>query len=202
MSTIQSINLSSGGIPKNPIDSAEVTEAGLVGDGHDHEKHRTPLQAISLLDAELLEALRDESGIPLVPGSLGENITLRKVGVQRLGAGDRLHLGGDLGVVLEITRVRPPCYVLDALSADFKRVLWNRIGMYASVIRSGRIRIDDSIEIEWSASEPRPLLREPKGGCIDGAAIARSVLADHGMPPMASNQPSATTTTPSEEPSP
>lgn len=202
MSTIESINISTGGIPKHPTESVEVVQAGLVGDGHDHEKHRTPLQAVSLLDAELLDALRDESGLPLVPGSLGENLTLRGVGVQRLGEGDRLLIGDSSGVLLEITRVRPPCYVLDTLSPDFKRILWNRIGMYASVIRNGRIRIDDPIEIEWSANEPRPLLREPKGGCIDGAAIARSVLAAHGMPPMAFKNPSATATTPSEEPSP
>ena len=182
MSRIESINRSPGGIPKVPIEAIEVVEAGLVGDGHDHEKHRTPIQAISLLDAELLDALRVESGLPLVPGSLGENLTLRGVGVQRLGAGDRLHLGGESRVVLEITRVRPPCYVLDVLSPDFKRVLWNRIGMYARVIRGGELRAGDRVEMELLSTEDRPLLREPKGGCIDGAAIARSILADHGMP--------------------
>ena len=186
MSRIESINISPGGIPKLAVESIKVEEAGLVGDGHDHEKHRTPLQAISLLDAELLEALRDESGIPLVAGSLGENLTLRGVGVQRLGAGDRLRVGGDTGVVLEITRVRPPCYVLDALSPDFKRLLWNRIGMYARVIRSGRMQTGDTVDMELLATEHRPLLREPKGGCIDGSSIATSILADHGMPPLPS----------------
>ena len=186
MSRIESINISPGGIPKLAVDSVEVVEAGLVGDGHDHEKHRTPLQAISLLDAELLEALRDDSGIPLVAGSLGENLTLRGVGVQRLGAGDRLRVGGDAGVVLEITRVRPPCYVLDVLSPEFKRRLWNRIGMYARVVRSGWMQAGDTIDMELLATERRPLLREPKGGCIDGTTIATSILADHGMPPLPS----------------
>lgn len=184
MPTVDSINLSPGGIPKRPVESIEVSDAGLLGDGHDHEKHRTPLQAVSLLDVELLDALRAESGIPLTAGSLGENLTLRGVGVQRLGAGDRLHLGGDDGVILEVTRVRPPCYVLDVLSPDFKRVLWNRIGMYASVIRRGQVTTGEPIRIELRAAEIRPLVREPKGGCIDGSSIARSVLADQGLLPV------------------
>ena len=184
MSRIESINISPGGIPKRSVETIEVVESGLTGDGHDHEKHRTPLQAISLLDAELLDALREESEIPLVAGSLGENLTLRGVGVQRLGAGDRLHLGDDHEVILEITRVRPPCYVLDVLSPDFKRLLWNRIGMYARVIRCGCMRVGDRVEIELLSTELRPLVREPKGGCIDGASIAASILVDHGMPPL------------------
>lgn len=192
MSSIESINISPGGIPKLAVESIRIVEAGLVGDGHDHEKHRTPLQAVSLLDAELTDALQQESGIPLMSGSLGENLTLRGVGVQRLGAGDRLHLGDEAAVVLEITRVRPPCYVLDVLSSDFKRMLWNRIGMYARVIRGGRVRSGDRIEIELLATDGRPLLREPRGGCTDGASIARSILTDHGLPPLSSGTETST----------
>ena len=59
MPTVDSINLSPGGIPKRPVESIEVSDAGLLGDGHDHEKHRTPLQAVSLLDVELLDALHE-----------------------------------------------------------------------------------------------------------------------------------------------
>ena len=202
MSRIESINISPGGIPKRPVETIEIVETGLVGDGHDHEKHRTPLQAISLLDVELLEALRDESGVPLVAGSLGENLTLRGVGVQRLGAGDRLRLGDDEGILLEITRVRPPCYVLDELSPDFKRVLWNRIGMYARVIQGGRLRIGDPIRMELGITDPRPLLREPKGGCIDGASIATSILAVHGLPPLCDSTPSSGTQEPTKDPDP
>ena len=200
MSRIESINISPGGIPKVSIESIEVLETGLVGDGHDHAKHRTPLQAVSLLDAELLDALREESTLPLVAGSLGENLTLRGVGVQRLGAGDLLHVGDEAGVVLEITRVRPPCYVLDALSPSFKKELWNRIGMYARVVRAGSIRTGDRVGIELLAADARPLVREPRGGCIDGASIARSILTSHGMPPLSSPDAAITSAGCREEP--
>ena len=193
MARIESINVSPGGIPKVPLRRGEFVEAGLVGDGHDHEKHRTPLQAISLLDAELLEAVAAESGLDLQPGSFGENLTVRGVGVQRLGAGDRLRIGED-GPVLEITRVRPPCYVLDALSPDFKRTLWNRVGMYARVVRPGIASPGDPIHLELQTGTDRPLIRTPKEGCVDGVDFARDVLRRHGLHALAqiTDDPSAT----------
>ena len=57
---VVSVNISPGGIPKRPIKVGEVTIDGLVGDGHDHEKHRTPIQTICLLGLEDLEALRED----------------------------------------------------------------------------------------------------------------------------------------------
>ena len=103
------------------------------------------------------------------------------VGVQRLGVGDRVLVGGEDPVILEITRVRPPCYVLDAIDERFKRTLWNRIGMYARVVRGGVVRPDDPIDIETPNDVTRPLLRSPKAGCEDGQETARTVLASHDL---------------------
>ncbi len=35
---IVSINISKGGVPKYPVESASVLEQGLKGDGHNHQK--------------------------------------------------------------------------------------------------------------------------------------------------------------------
>ena len=189
MAAIVSINLSPGGIPKVPTASASVTVDGLLGDGHDHAKHRVSEQAISLLDVELLRAAAADHGLDLEPGSLGENLTVSGLGVQRLGEGDRLRVRNDdpgvPEVVLEITRVRPPCYVLDALSSDLKRTMWNRIGMYARVVVPGTIREGDAVEIEL-VDEPiaRPLLRDPKEPGIDGRPRAEAVLRDARLLPI------------------
>ena len=183
MSCIRSINTSPGGIPKHPNPSATLSVLGLDGDGHDHEKHRTPIQALSLLDLEILEAIADEFGVPLPPGALGENLTVEGVGVQLLAAGDRLIIEG--GVELQITRVRPPCYVLDPLSPEFKKSLWNRIGMYASVLTPGAISVGQTIIVDQCGSGPRPLVRSPKAGCRDGARFADRVL--EGKPPLNSS---------------
>jgi MOSC domain-containing protein YiiM len=176
MSCIRSINTSPGGIPKHPNPSATLSVLGLDGDGHDHEKHRTPIQALSLLDLEVLEAIADESGIPLPPGALGENLTVEGVGVQLLAAGDRLIIEG--GVELQVTRVRPPCYVLDHLSPDFKKTLWNRVGMYASVITPGTLAVGQTITVDRCGTGARPLVRQPKEGCVDGGDFARRILRE------------------------
>jgi len=81
--TVISINVSKGGIPKLPIDSVKVMEKGLEGDGHNHEKHYNPLQAVCLQDIEMLDELRGE-GYPLTAGTTGENLTVRNLNVNDL----------------------------------------------------------------------------------------------------------------------
>ena len=147
--TIVSVNVSDGGIPKLPVDAIEVGTDGLLGDAHDHEKHNTPLQAISLLDLEDLDDLRAE-GFDVGPGSTGENLTVRGLDADGLEVGDRLHLGG--GVELEITKTRKPCFVLDAISPKLKEVIVGRCGCYARVIRGGQVRPGESIAVRHAGS--------------------------------------------------
>jgi MOSC domain-containing protein YiiM len=142
--TIISVNISPGGIPKLPIDSGQVTMTGIAGDAHDHEKHNTPLQALCLIDAEDLDDLRRE-GFPVLPGTVGENLTITGLDVDRLGAGVRLRCSG--GVEMELTKRRKPCYVLDAISPELKQAIVDRCGMYARVVREGVIQPGETIEL-------------------------------------------------------
>ncbi len=91
--TVVSVNITPGGIPKRPIEVGAVTTDGIHGDAHDHEKHNTPLQAISLFDIEDLDDLAGE-GFDVGPGALGENLTVRDLNVDALEPGDRLRLSG------------------------------------------------------------------------------------------------------------
>ena len=165
---VVSVNTSEGGIPKPPRESAFVSTAGLDGDGHDHESHRSPLQAVSMIDGEILDSLRDE-GFDLAPGDLGENLTLRGVRIQECALGDRVRFSS--GLELEITKVRTPCYVLDSISTEFKRILWNRCGMYGRVFNEATISPGDSVEVSSCGEEPRPALRTVPEGCVDGASL-------------------------------
>ncbi len=146
---VVSVNVSPGGIPKRPVDEAEVVFDGLAGDGHNHEKHRSLRQAVSLLDVEDLEDLRAE-GFDVGPGAAGENLTVRGLDVDRLAPGETLRLSG--GVELEITKVRRPCYVLDAISPELKVRIEGRCGVYARVIRGGRVRAGETIHVEHGAA--------------------------------------------------
>ncbi len=141
---IVSVNISGGDIPKLPVPEAEVGIEGFVGDAHDHEKHNTPIQAVSLLDVEDLDDLRTE-GFAVAPGACGENLTVRGLDADGLEPGDRLRFAG--GVELEVTKLRKPCYVLDAISPTLKVAIAGRCGCYAKVLRGGRVRAAESIEV-------------------------------------------------------
>ncbi len=144
MSEVIAVNISGGGIPKLSVPVAQVTSSGLEGDAHDHEKHNTPLQAISLINGEVLDDLRDE-GFDVGPGATGENLTVRGFDVDALDPGDRLRLSG--GVRLEFTRKRKPCFVLDAIHEDLQDAIRGRCGAYAKVICGGEVRPGETIEL-------------------------------------------------------
>lgn len=135
--TVVALCVSQGGIPKLPVEEIAVTFSGLSGDGHNHAKHRTPVQAVCLQDAELLEEVTRE-GIPLECGTIGENLTVKGLNVQSLPIGTVIEFEG--GVVIEITKVRKPCYVLDAVDTRLQMWMKDRCGMYARVVREGVIK--------------------------------------------------------------
>jgi MOSC domain-containing protein YiiM len=150
MAHILSINISTGGIPKRPVASACVHKDGLEGDGHNHDKHNNPVQAVCLQDMEKLEEF-NKQGYCLKSGATGENLTLRHLNVNGLPLGTILKFSG--GVVLELSKVRKPCYVLDAIHPKLKEDIAGHCGMYAKVVQEGTLQVDEMIEIE----EPVPL---------------------------------------------
>lgn len=142
---VMSINISRGGIPKWPIPCVQIHEGGLEGDGHNHSKHYRPTQAVSLQDMETLHQLQQE-GFPLTAGMTGENLNVQNLNVNNLPIGTRLIFSG--GVELEITRKRPPCYVLDSIDPRLKKVILGRCGAYAKVIKEGVIHEGERILVE------------------------------------------------------
>ena len=140
---VVSINVSQGGIPKRPIDAVRITFTGLEGDGHNHAKHYRLEQAVSLQDIEKLAELRDE-GYALFCGTTGENINVCNLNVNTLPVGAILSFAG--GVQLEISKVRHPCYVLDAINPRLKEVIAGRCGMYARVIKEGVLHVGETID--------------------------------------------------------
>lgn len=172
---VVSVNISPGGIPKLPHSVRMVTRAGLEGDGHNHEKHRSENQAVSMLDMEILEAIKAE-GHEFIPGVLGENLTLSGAAIQMCSLGDRLKFPS--GLELEITKVRNPCYVLDEISTELKRTMWNRLGMYAQVLIEGEVHQGDEFELFQDGPGPRPALREVPKGSQDGTVFAQALFAE------------------------
>ncbi len=139
-----SINISQGGVPKLPVESLYISKQGLEGDGHDHAKHYRLTQAVCLQDIEQLEKLA-AMGYPLGPGTAGENLTVKGLDVNGLPVGTLLEFTG--GVVLEITRARPTCYVMDRIHPTLKDDATGCHGMYARVLVPGRLHTGARIAI-------------------------------------------------------
>jgi MOSC domain-containing protein YiiM len=149
--TVAQLNVSDGGVPKKPVEVAEVGDRGLVGDRQAARQHHgRPLQALCLWSAEVIDALRAE-GHPIEPGRAGENVTIAGIDWATIQPGTQLLIGD---VLAEISAWSTPC-VKNApwfLERDFHRMDhdrhpgWSRA--YAWVREPGTIRQGDRVVVE------------------------------------------------------
>jgi MOSC domain-containing protein YiiM len=142
--TLAQLNVSQGGIPKRPVESARVTRVGVEGDVQRNLKyHGGPNRAVCLFSEELYAWLR-EKGIDLANGAVGENFTTRGLDLNSLDKGDRLRVGECL---IEITDVRVPCCTLKKWDADLPELIVGRSGWLAKVVAEAVVRPGDAIEL-------------------------------------------------------
>jgi len=145
----------SGGVPKHPLDTLEVTPVGCTGDRQRNTKHHGgPQRAVCLLEVRVLESLQRQ-GHPIMPGSTGENILIDGLETP-LDEFMRLQVGQ---TVLRITGDAPPCKTIKAsfLNGSFQAMSHREYpGMtrwYAAVEVAGRIELNDPITV-LSEDEP------------------------------------------------
>jgi len=148
---IVQISVSPGGVPKRPVEAAEVTATGVAGDAQrDLRYHGGPERAVCLFALETIRALRAE-GHPIEPGHIGENLTLEGIDWAAVTPGVRLLLGED--VLLEVTRYTSPCANIRAsfMGGDYARVSQTRhpgaSRVYARVVRTGTVRRGDPVRL-------------------------------------------------------
>ena len=144
------INRSNGGVPKLPVPEARITRVGLEGDRQRNRRfHGGPSRAVCLYAMELIEALRQE-GHPIVPGSVGENVTVAGLDWKLVRPGAVFRVGD---VMLEVTAFTAPCRNIrkSFLDEDFTRISeklhpgWSRV--YARVVGEGILRVGDDVEV-------------------------------------------------------
>ncbi len=158
--TVVALHRSAGGVPKLPVDSLEIGWSGAAGDAqHDRQNHGRPFQALCLYSAEVIEALQAE-GHPIGFGSTGENLTVRGLDWASLRPGTLVRISdgsgaADPGAVLaELSSYATPCAKNGSFfhGRDHRRMDqdahpgWSRL--YATVLRPGRVRAGDTIEVE------------------------------------------------------
>jgi MOSC domain-containing protein YiiM len=147
---LHAINISNGGVPKQPLEACAVSFAGLEGDWQtDREHHGGPDRAVSLYSLEVIEKLRAE-GHPISPGSTGENLTVSGMDWTAIKPGDRLAVGA---AELQVMSYAAPCNNINASFSDARSVRisqkvhpgWSRL--YARVLKVGEVRVGDSVRV-------------------------------------------------------
>ncbi len=151
MGRIVQINVSRGGVPKQPVPAARVTRGGVAGDRQqDRHYHGGPDRAVSLFALEVIERLA-AVGHPIAPGSTGENLTLAGLDWPRLRPGTRLRFAG--GVELEVTGFADPCPTIRGSFTDgaFECISGKRhpgsSRLYCRVLSEGEVRAGESAQL-------------------------------------------------------
>ena len=141
MGRLLGIFTSNGGVPKLPVESAQIDINGIVGDACNNKKHHGgPMKAICVLENELLVKLQSEAH-PIQPGTTGENILVE---------GYNLEFGKvfDVGEVrLEVVSDATPCWkIADSFTeGDYSRMSHENYPgetrWYCKVLNTGVISI-------------------------------------------------------------
>ncbi|MEK6919387.1 MAG: MOSC domain-containing protein [Nanoarchaeota archaeon] len=141
------------GIPKMPVEEAELYTAGFQGDYNVYRtgwKLSTNKRAVLIMPKETIEQLANE-GWEVKPGDLGENISSQGISYEELRIGTRIRAGR---AIIEITEKANPCKNLEVLPyigkervKEFMKTLLERRGMYAKVLQEGLVRKNDELTI-------------------------------------------------------
>ena len=137
------------GMKKTPVHEIVIRENyGVDGDAHaDDTTHRQ----VSLLAIESIDKMRGK-GLDLQPGDFAENITTQGIDLASLPVGTRIMAGNE--VVLEMTQIGKECHTGCAIRQQVGDCIMPREGVFARVIRGGRIKAGDIIKIENTSKKP------------------------------------------------
>ena len=147
---VTQLSVSPGGLPKLPIETAEVTWKGMAGDRQATRLHHgRPWQALCIWSAEVIDDFRS-AGHPLRPGCAGENITISGLSWGDVRAGVRLQVGD---MLCEVSAYALPCTTNKPffINGDFNLMHHERgpvSRVYATVLEPGRISVGDAAILE------------------------------------------------------
>ena len=145
------ISVSDGGVPKTAVPSARITKDGVEGDRQRNlDFHGGPERAVCLFSMERIRDLQME-GHGIVPGAVGENVTVEGIDWDAVQPSSRILLGD--AVALEVTRYTSPCVNIRSSFAggDFTRISqkrhagWSRV--YARVLVPGTVSAGDPVRL-------------------------------------------------------
>jgi MOSC domain-containing protein YiiM len=138
-----------GGAPMRSVWEVEaVPGVGLVGDRYGkgvgtYSGNPANFSEVTLVEKEVVEAVRAEQGIPLEPWETRRNLCTSGIRLNEL-VGKRFRVGE---VWLFGERLCEPCRHLERLSHEgLKEALRGRGGLRARILRGGVIRVGAEVE--------------------------------------------------------
>ena len=141
MARVVSVNISEKkGTLKHEVPEIQLKlRHGIVGDAHAGDWHRQ----ISLLAEESIDKMR--AILPqLKPGAFAENINTEGIDLKSLPVGTRLRIGE---TEVEVTQIGKECHNDCAIKKATGTCVMPTEGIFAIVIKEGRIRAGSPIEI-------------------------------------------------------
>lgn len=149
------------GTPKTNVPQADLKEDfGVVGDAHAGSGHRQ----VSLLALESIEKVRCH-GVEILPGDFAENLTVEGLDLSALRVGSKLRIGDR--VELEVTQRGKRCHGRCAVFERLGDCVMPRDGIFTRVRCSGRISVEDLIEViddqSGHTDRERPLRQRAAG---------------------------------------
>ena len=142
MAKVLSINISEKkGTPKTKINPGVLIEDfGFEGDAHAGKWHRQ----VSLLAKESIEKSKGLPTDGLCHGIFAENITTEGIELYTIPVGTKLKVGE---CIIEITQIGKECHNGCAIKKLVGQCVMPREGIFASVIKGGKVYEGDDIEI-------------------------------------------------------
>jgi MOSC domain-containing protein YiiM len=129
------------GTRKQVVDEAVlIQEHGIKGDAHAGPWHRQ----VSFLAAESIERAR-QSGLEVTFGDFAENIATSGIEWTHMPIGARLQIGED--ALVEVTQIGKECHNKCAIYYLAGDCIMPREGIFARVLRGGKIRCGDMIRV-------------------------------------------------------
>jgi len=135
-----SVSKEKGSRKVNVLEARLKADFGIIGDAHAGSWHRQ----ISLLAVESIEKMVAK-GANISPGDFAENITTEGIDLFALEVGNTLKLGKD--IELEITQIGKQCNGECEIFKQLGDCIMPREGIFAKVIKPGKINVGDAIEV-------------------------------------------------------
>ena len=129
------------GIPKSNVSTAKlIADWGIDGDIHAGNWHRQ----VSFLAIESIDKMRVKGLPKLRPGAFAENVTTEFIDIPNIKIGSKIRIGE---TELEITQIGKECHNKCAIFVKVGDCVMPREGIFAKVLKSGEIKINDPVEV-------------------------------------------------------